>query len=72
MTKSKRGSGGLAIAISSSVLQTHNLVTVVKGIDGQMGIKLRNNENQMVIGVLGFYLSPDSYLYGQDPENFFG
>ena len=24
-----------------------------------------------MLGVVGYYLSPDSYIYGQDPENFF-
>ena len=25
----------------------------------------------MLIGIVGFYLPPDSYIYGQDPEGFF-
>ena len=37
---SRRGSGGIAIAINKSVFETHTLVSVIKGIDGQISIKL--------------------------------
>ena len=67
----RRGSGGIAIAVHTSVLETHTIVGIFKGIDGQLGIKLQNTLNNFLIGVIGFYLSPDSYIYGQDPENFF-
>ena len=67
----RRGSGGIAIAVSNSVLETHSVVNISKGIDGQLAIKLKNTLNDSVVGVVGLYLSPDSYLYGQDPENFF-
>ena len=67
----KRGSGGVAIAINNIVLETHKVIGVHKGIDGQLGIKLKNNINDFLIGVLGLYLPPDSYLYGQDSELFF-
>ena len=33
---SRRGSGGIAIAINNSVFETHTLVSVIKGIDGQI------------------------------------
>ena len=68
---SKKGSGGIAIAINNSLFESHELVKIVRGVDGQIGIKLRNQLNDMQIGVLGLYLSPDSYRFGQDPEQFF-
>ena len=55
----------------NSVLETHVVISIIKGIDGQLGLKLRNNLNDFLIGVIGLYLSPDSYIYGQDAENFF-
>ena len=70
-SKNRRGSGGIAIAVHKSVLETHVVVGIIKGIDGQLGLKLRNNLNDFLVGVIGLYLSPDSYIYGQDPENFF-
>ena len=70
-SKNRRGSGGIAIAVHNSVFETHILVGVFKGIDGQLGLKLKNVLNDFLIGVIGFYLSPDSYIYGQDPENYF-
>ena len=39
--------------------------------DGLLGLKLVNNETQFKLGILGNYLSPDNYRYGQDPEGFF-
>ena len=52
-------------------METHSIVSISKGIDGQLGIKMKNYENDMIIGIIAFYLSPDSYLYGQDAEHFF-
>ena len=42
-----------------------------KGIDGQLAIQLKTNFNDFLLGIAGFYISPDSYIYGQDPENYF-
>ena len=67
----RRGSGGIAIAIHSSVIETHTVVSVTKGVDGQISVKLRNNFNDFLIGVLALYLPPDNYIYGKDPETFF-
>ena len=61
----------LAIAIHNSLFESHELVKIVRGVDGQIGIKLRNQLNDMQIGVLGLYLFPDRYRFGQDPEQFF-
>ena len=66
-----RGSGGVAIAVHNSVLVNHEVIGVYKGIDGQIGLKLLDSKTNLLIGVLGLYLSPDSYTYGQDPETFF-
>ena len=41
------------------------------GIDGQLAIKIKSNISEITIGILGLYLSPDSYRYGQDAEGFF-
>ena len=70
-TKNRRGSGGIALAIHNSVLETHIVIGIFRGIDGQIGLKLKNTLNDFLLGVVGYYLSPDSYIYGQDPENFF-
>ena len=70
-SKSRRGSGGIAIAVHNSILDSHTVISVSKGIDGQLGLKLKNKSNDFLLGIVGLYLSPDSYIYGQDPENFF-
>ena len=67
----RRGSGGIAIAIHHSVLESHTVLSIIKGADGQMSIKLRNNSNNFHVGILALYLPPDNYIYGQDPESFF-
>ena len=41
----RRGSGGIAIAIHNSVLETHEVIAIFRGIDGQIAIKLQNNIN---------------------------
>ena len=67
----RRGSGGIAIAINNSVLDTHIVVSVTKGVDGQLAIKLKNINSGFLLGILALYLPPDSYMYGRDPESFF-
>ena len=47
------------------------MLSVLYGIDGQIAIKLKCNLSEMTIGIVGLYLSPDSYRYGQDAEEFF-
>ena len=42
-----------------------------KGIDGQLAIKMKCKNSELTVGILGLYLSPDSYRYGQDPEGFY-
>ena len=67
----RRGSGGIAIAINVSIFETHTLASVVKGVDGQISVKLKNIFNDFKVGILGLYLPPENYVYGKDPENFF-
>ena len=67
----RRGSGGIAIAIHSSVIDSHTVVSVVNGVDGQISIKLKNKSNDFLVGILALYLPPDNYIYGRDPETFF-
>ena len=66
-----KGSGGIAVALHRSLLNFHTILSVVKGIDGQIAIKMKNDLNNLKIGILGLYLSPDSYVYGQEAEDFF-
>ena len=66
-----KGSGGIAIAIHSSVLSCHTILSVCNGVDGQITIKMKINLSEITIGILGLYLSPESYRYGQYPEDFF-
>ena len=65
------GSGGIAIAGHKSILNNHIVVGTYKGIDGQLAIKIKNLETGFILGILGLYLSPDSFHYGQDAENYF-
>ena len=67
----RRGSGGIAIAINNSIFESHTVVSIVKGVDGQISVKLKNNQNDFLIGILALYLPPDNYIYGKDPETFF-
>ena len=67
----RRGSGGIAIAVNNSLLETHIIEGVFRGIEGQLGIKLKCILNDFIIGILGLYLPPDSYIYGQNAEHFF-
>ena len=68
---SKKGSGGIAIAFHKSVIECHTILSVYYGVDGQLAVKLRCNKTNIKLGVLGLYLSPDTYKYGQDAESFF-
>ena len=36
-----------------------------------MSLKLKNVNNDFLIGILALYLSPDNYIYGRDPKTFF-
>ena len=36
-----------------------------------MSLKLKNVNNNFLIGILALYLPPDNYIYGRDPETFF-
>ena len=67
----RHGSGGIAIALHNSLLSTHIIIGTFKGIDGQLGLKIKNTLNDFTIGILGLYLSPDSFHYGQDAEGYF-
>ena len=70
-TNVTKGSGGIAIAIHNTVMECHTILSVIKGIDGQLAIKMKCNNSEITVGVLGLYLSPDSYRYGRDPEGFY-
>ena len=52
----RRGSGGIAIAVNNSVLETHIIEASFKGIDGQLGLKLKNKLDNFVFGIVGLYL----------------
>ena len=70
--KSVRGSGGCAIALSNKLLCNHVIVATYRGRqDGILAVKLRNTENDHLIGLLCNYLPPDSFHYGKDPESYF-
>ena len=43
------GSGGIAIAVHRTVLDTHIVVGTYKGMDGQLAIKLRNIKTEFSI-----------------------
>ena len=44
---------------------------IKNGVDGQLGLKITNKLNDYCIGIIGLYLSPDNFQYGQVPEAFF-
>ena len=66
-----RGSGGVAIAVHKSLLNNHVVVGTYRGFDGQLAVKIKNVETDFILGILGLYLSPDSFHYGQDAESYF-
>ena len=69
---SSRGSGGIAVAIKNDILKDHQIISIFSNsVDGQIGIKLKNCKNDLKIGIIGLYLSPDNYHYGRDAEGFF-
>ena len=67
----RRCSGGIAIAVHCSALESHFVLSVNKCEDGQMSLKLKNVNNDFLIGILALYLLSDNYIYGWDPETFF-
>ena len=67
-----RGSGGIALGIRNDLLNYHDIVAVYNdSCDGLIGLKLKNTLNGLYVGLVGMYLSPDNYRYGQDAEGFF-
>ena len=68
---SRKGSGGIAIAIKTALLSYHDVIGIFTNVDGQIGLKLKNTKSDIIVGVIGLYLSPDNYQYGRDPEGFF-
>ena len=67
-----RGSGGIAIAIKDKLLNYQEILGIYENnCDGLIGLKLKNRFNDFYIGILGMYLSPGNYRYGQDAEGFF-
>ena len=71
-SRSIRGSGGCAIALSNKFMSNHVIVATYRGRqDGILAVKLRYTENDMLIGLLVNYLPPHGFHYGKDPESFF-
>lgn len=69
---STHGSGGIAIAVNHSLLKYHEVISILNyNVDGQLAITLKNKINGFTLGVIGCYLSPNSFHYGRDPEGFF-
>ena len=57
-----RGSGGIAIGIKNVLLSFHDIVAVYDdSCDGLIGLKIKNKLNDMHVGVVAMYLSPDNY-----------
>ena len=71
ISRANRGSGGIAIALHNKLLDTHDVISVIKGVDGQLALILKNSLTDFTVGILALYLPPDSYHYGKDPETFF-
>ena len=70
-SRSIRGSGGCAIALSNKFMSNHVIVATYRGRqDGILAVKLRCTENDMLIGLLVNYLPPHGFHYGKDPESF--
>ena len=71
-SRSIRGSGGCAIALSNKFMSNHAIVATYRGRqDGILAVKLRRTDNDLLIGLLVNYLPPDSFHYGKDPESYF-
>ena len=43
----RRGSGGIAIAVNNSLFDSHKLVSVMKGVDGQISVKFHDDKNNL-------------------------
>ena len=71
VTNRSRGSGGIAIAVINILLDQLSIISIFNSNDGQLGIKFKNILNDFVIGLVGLYLSPSNYCYGQDAKGFF-
>ena len=72
LTNCVRGSGGIAIAVQNDILNDHVVIAVFNDkVDGQIGLKLKNIKNDLTVGIVGLYLSPENYVYGRDAEGFF-
>ena len=53
-------------------MEYHEIICIHSNdVEGQIGIKLKNKINDFLIGIVGFYLSPDNNRYGRDSEGFF-
>ena len=72
LTNCVRGSGGIAIAVKNDILNDHIIIAAINDkVDGQIGLKLKNVKNYLVVGIVSLYLSPGNYVYGRDAEGFF-
>ena len=68
----KRGSGGVAIAVSRYIMRGHSVQgAYMTNTDGLLGIKIIDNKTCFKLGIIANYLPPDSYHYGQDSEGYF-
>ena len=70
---SVKGSGGIAIAVKNDIFEDHTVLAVFNDIvEGQIALKLKNVKNDLKIGIIGLYLPPDNYIYGQDWKDLTG
>ena len=51
-----KGSGGVALALHNSVVSSHTILSVIKGEDGQIALKMKCNTTELLIGILGLYI----------------
>ena len=57
LTSSYSGSGEIAIAVKTEMLVVvdHEIIAVLSNnVNGQLGLKLKNCKNKLLVGIVGF------------------
>ncbi len=67
-----RGSGGVAILIKDTILQSYKVTVSDKSIDGVLCVELKQKLSEFIFHVFLCYLPPDNSVWGRDADAFFG
>ena len=70
-TKATRGSGGVGILVGKEFITKYAISVTDKCVDGILGLKFHNLENEYIFIVFVCYLPPESSPWGRDSSFFF-